>query len=147
MDEIFSTLKTVLNQTEEKYNRQPGPNLDSKIINYFLRSKEKQDLNLLLTSYEDKDLQGEDDDSMIEEDEGPLNDDMAESDNESADDSDSENQNQCGTVLERAWIRRSKALRHDVAIAGWMCSPHQEIMVDCKEYYAGEHKIAVTNLL
>lgn len=145
MDELVNTLKNTLNLAEDKYNRQPGPNLDSKIINYLLRSKDNEDLKKLITSYDEKDLQGEDDDSSIE-DEGPLNDDM-ESDEETVDDSITESDERCGTILENAWVRRSKALRTDVAIAGWMCSPHPEIMSDCKSNHNGEHKMAVTNLL
>ena len=69
-----------------------------------------------------------------------------ESDDDTVDHDNIEN-DRCGSVLERSWNRRSKALTTDVAIAGWMCSPHPEIMADCNAKHNGDHKIAVTRLL
>ena len=143
MDTLVSTLKETLNQTEDKYSRQTGPNIESKLMNYFLRSKDKHDVKGFLSSNNDLD---EDDDSDDESTLGnDLMDDM-ESDFEPEDTNEPED-NRCGTILERAWVRRSKALRTDIAIAGWMCSPHPEIMEDCSTNNKGEHRLPVTRLL
>lgn len=145
MDELISTLKDTLNQTEEKYSRQTGPNLDTKITNYFLHSKEKTDIQSFLKINDDNNGEDSDNDSSVTE-EGSLNDDM-ESDEETDDGELAPQDNKCGSCLERAWIRRSKALRTDIAIAGWMCSPITEIMEDSYSNNNGEHRIAVTRLL
>ena len=47
MDGILTSLKNALNQMEEKYTNQPGPNTGTKVaMNNFLRSKDKEDLVL-----------------------------------------------------------------------------------------------------
>jgi hypothetical protein len=152
MDKLIVTLKETLNVTEDKYNRQVGPNLESKIMNYFLRSKEKVDTSNFLAMYDDV-YDDSDDKASDDEDEEPeekrLIDDM-ESDDDTIDEEAEDNEpedNRCGSVMERAWVKRSKALRTDIAISGWMCSPHAEVMEDCKANNKGEHRIAVTRLL
>ncbi len=140
MDKIVDTIKDVLNIAEDKYAKQPGPNIDSKIMNYFLRSKEKEDLQRLI-SYNEEDLHSDDDDS---DDEGDLEDDMQSDDDEPMEPTEDQ---RCGTILERSWNKRSKALRSDIAIAGWMCSPHPDIMSECNAEHNGEHRLAVTRLL
>ena len=143
MDNIVSTLKNKLNEMEDKYDNQSGPNLETNIMNFFLRSKDTMDLKEILeTSIDDDDDDDESVDGSETEDENE--DDEMLSDDESTIISDD---NKCGTILEKAWIRRSKALRTDVAISGWFCSPYQEIIDDCSENHTGEHKTAVTRLL
>ncbi len=145
MDKIVSTLKMTLNQMEEKYNKQNGPNIDTNIMNYFLRSKDNLDLKSVLEPI--LDLEEDDDSSISDESEA---DNEEEEDDEMLSDNESSNvddDNKCGNILENAWNRRSKALRTDVAIAGWFCSPYQEVMDDCSENHTGEHKTAVTRLL
>lgn len=147
MDAILSTLKTTLNQMEDKYTRQQGPNLETNIINYFLRSKDNLDLASLIVQKDGNVSENEDDESSTDDSSNlqKCDDDDMESDDETVDILDDDKK--CGTILEKAWIRRSKALRTDVAIAGWMCSPHPEIMDDCSKHHEGEHKNAVTRLL
>jgi hypothetical protein len=102
---------------------------------------------MFLNVYDDHDVDDSDDDddeSTVGENEKVLVDDM-ESDDETVDDEDEDER--CGTILERSWNRRSKALRTDISIAGWMCSPHAEIMEDCKANNKGEHRLAVIRLL
>lgn len=146
MDAIVELLKAQLNETEDKYEKQPGPNLETKIANYFLRSKEKTDLKPLFTVEDKNALKDvDDDDSSVESsDEGDLEDDMQSLDG--SEDLETED-NRCGTHLESIWKKRSIALRTDIAIAGWMCCPHAEIMEDCKLNHTGDHKNAVTRLL
>jgi hypothetical protein len=145
MDAILSTLKNSLNLAEDKYTRQPGPNIESKMMNYFLRTKDKEDLAGLV-AYDDKDLNSDDEDDSSEE--GDLEDDMLSDDEETINNNDTEVDDvRCGTVLEKTWLKRSQALRHDVAISAWMCSPIAEVMADCKENHTGEHRLAVTRLL
>ena len=150
MDGLSVTLKETLNLTEDKYNRQNGPNLESKIMNYFLRAKEKADTSNFLAMYDDvyDDSDEETSDDEEEQEENNLIDDM-ESDDDTVDEEsgDAPEDNRCGSVMERSWVRRSKALRTDIAIAGWMCSPQAEVMDDCKANNKGEHRIAVTRLL
>ena len=147
MDGLLPTLKETLNVTEDKYNRQTGPNLYSKVMNYFLRSKETFDTEILFATLDDHEYDSDDDSSAGDDDENLLEDDM-ESDDETVDNAEDDTADQrCGTILERAWVHRSKALRTDIAIAGWMCSPHAEIMEDCKTNNKGEHRLAVIRVL
>jgi hypothetical protein len=145
MDRIVGTVKEILNLAEDKYSKQPGPNIESKMMNYFFRSREREDLQRLF-SYNNEDLHSDDDESIEE---GDLEDDM-ESDEETEDEIDvttGSDDQLCGTILERSWNKRSKALRTDIAIAGWMCSPHPDIMADCNAEHNGDHRLAVTRIL
>jgi hypothetical protein len=101
---------------------------------------------MFLTVHDDYDVDDSDveDEASVGENEKVLVDDM-ESDDETVGDEDDDER--CGTILERAWNRRSKALRTDIAIAGWMCSPHDEIMADCKANNKGEQRLPVIRLL
>jgi len=118
-------------------------------MNYFMRSKDKNNIQELVESNFDDDASdddGHDDDddsrsNLIEEE---LEDDLEsiQSDDETVDED-----NRCGTFLKQAWTKRSRALRTDIAIAGWMCSPAIQIMEDCNKNYDGYHKKAVTELL
>lgn len=143
MDTLISYVKKSLNELDDQYSKQEGPNIETKIMNYFLRSKDNVDLKAVLeTSNIDDD---DDDDSVYDEQsDDEVSDDEMESDDESASEIDD---NRCGSIVEKAWIRRSKALRTDVAISGWFCSPYQEIIYDCSLNHTGEHKTAVTRLL
>jgi hypothetical protein len=51
-----------------------------------------------------------------------------------------------GQYVKLYWEKRSKYLRHDVAIAAWMCSPYAEIKEDVKNY-DGTHMEAVERVL
>jgi hypothetical protein len=80
MDQILTSLKNSLNHMEDKYVKQPGPNIDTKMINYFMRTKDKEDLQSLV-SYDDINEDSDDDDSSLEE--GNLEEDMLSDDEES----------------------------------------------------------------
>lgn len=142
-DALMDLLKEQLNQMEEKYIKQQAPNFLSKMMNYFLRSKEKIDFRSIISNVDKNLLKDIDDDSSVESMED-LEDDMESIDGSDVDDSED---NRCGTFFEHFWKRRSVALRTDIAIAGWMCSPNAEIMEDCSTNHTGEHKDAVTRLL
>jgi hypothetical protein len=43
-----------------------------------------------------------------------------------------------GQQIKSYWEKRSKHLRHDIAIAAWICSPIPEVMEDSKLYGAAE---------
>ena len=150
MDGILTSLKNALNQMEEKYTKQPGPNTGTRMMNYFLRSKEKEDLVLSLVTTDANEPDSDDDDD--EDDDSSVG--SLESDDEELENStnkknkeNNKDDEKCGTILESAWKKRSKALRHDVAISAWMCCPLQEVMADCKNNHTGEHRLAVTRLL
>ena len=64
-----------------------------------------------------------------------------------AEDTNEPEDNRCGTILESAWLRQSKALRTDTALVGCMCSPHPEIMEDCSVNNKGEHQLPVLTRL
>jgi hypothetical protein len=142
MDDVVATLKSVLNEADERLAKQADPNMESKMMNYFLRTKEKENLASLI-NYDDSD-----DDEDEKDDDGSDGDiyDYMESDDETIDPDDTED-NRCGSVLERSWKRCSKALQTDIAIAGWMCSPHPDIMADCNENNIGDYRVTVTRLL
>lgn len=148
MDALMDLLKEKLNDMEDKYGKQQGPNLESKMINYFLRSKEKIDLKHLITITNKKEIDDVDKDENDDDDSVESSDSLLEDDMESLDGTEEENpqDDRCGSLMERFWIKRSIALRTDIAIAGWMCSPHSEIMEDCSNNHTGDHKNAVTRL-
>ena len=142
MDAVIASLKQSLNDLEDRFRNQVGENYHSKMINYFVYSQEEASLTGIF-SEEDNENESDDDDVSLESE--ALEDDMT-SDSESDEDDNLVNDNRCGTVMELAWVKRSKALRTDIAIAGWMCSPHPDIMEDCINNTKGEHKLAVTRL-
>ena len=51
-----------------------------------------------------------------------------------------------GSKIKTYWEKRSKHLRHDIAIAAWICSPISEVMEDAKSY-DGKHHDAVERIL
>ena len=110
-----------------------------------MRTKDKDDLSPLV-GCDDEDLNSDDDDDSYEE--GDLEDDMLSDDEESINSNDNiDDDERCGTIMEKSWLKRSQALRHDVSISAWMCCPIPEVMADCKENHSGEHRLAVTRLL
>ena len=137
-------LKDKLNEMDDKYTKQQGANLDSKMINYFLRSKENIDFVSLLSNLDGGTVSDDDDESSVSSEQDELEDDLESIDGVEDYDTDD---NRCGSLMEVVWMKRSAALRTDIAIAGWMCSPIPEIMEDCTMNHKGEHKIAVTRLL
>lgn len=139
MDSVIASLKQSLNDLEARFNNQNGENYHSKIINYFVYSQDHS-LTDILENEVNSDNTDDDDVSLESQ---TLEDDMT-SDTDSEENGD---ENRCGTFLERVWIKRSKALRTDIAIAGWMCSPHPDVMEDCINNQKGEHRLAVTRLL
>lgn len=144
MDGLVERLKDSLNSIEDRFQNEEGATFHSKMMNYFMLSKETQVLEnaLNITDNEGSD-NDEDDDVSLEDPE--LEDDL--STTSSTDDEDEGDNNKCGSVLEQVWNKRSKALRTDIAISGWMCSPNSEVMRDCQKNHNGDHRTAVTRLL
>jgi len=143
MDSIFIRLKDILNDMEDKYKKEKGKNFTSKMMNYYMRTNENAAISNLL-EYDEYDIDSDEEESLSED---ALEDDLAESNSDDDDDPDSLQHDRCGSIMLRAWEKRSKALRTDIAIAGWMCSPHSEIMYDCNKNHDGEHREAVTRLI
>ena len=143
MDDVVSSLKQSLNDLEDRLKNHSGADYLSKMINYFVYSQDEESLAGIFAQ-EEMEIESDDDVSVESE---TLEDDMT-SDSETDDDEIEMpvTDLRCGTVLERAWNKRSKALRTDIAIAGWMCSPHPDVMEDCIKHTTGEHKKAVTRL-
>jgi hypothetical protein len=140
MDDVIGKMKVMLNDLAEKYEKEDGPNYASKMMNHYMRSHDKNTISHLLSydKYTDDNSESssDPDDCELEDDESQ------DEDNEKEESTD-----QCaGDMLEKIWVKRSKGLRTDVAIAGWMCSPRQDIMYDCNKNHTGEHRSAVTRL-
>ena len=141
-------MENSLNVSEDQFAKEFGVNFQTKMMNYFMMTSETDSLVELLAYEKDeknKDYDSDDDDGSSTM--SDLEDDMVSDDEDSVEESSSEIDNRCGTNLVRIWNKRSIALRSDIAIAGWMCSPLPEIMADCTTYHRGEHKQAVTRLL
>lgn len=144
MDGIVERLKESLNTIEDRFNSEDGNTFHSKMMNYFMMAKETSNLESFFNIPEHQDEDLDDDEVSLEDDE--LEDDLSSASDVDDDDS-HDNENKCGSVLERVWKKRSKALRTDIAIAGWMCSPNSEVMNDCQKNHNGDHRTAVTRLL
>ena len=52
-----------------------------------------------------------------------------------------------GMAVKAFWEKRSKHLCHDVAIAAWVCSPIEAVMLDVSENIRGVHMDAVNRVL
>ena len=115
MDGLIDTTKETLNVTEDKqYNRQPGPNFESKIMNYFLRSKENAATCSFLSMNDDVYHESDGD----ETDENKLIDDM-ESDDDTVDEEPEINEPEdtiCGSIME--WDVKSITDRHSCSCMG-----------------------------
>jgi hypothetical protein len=85
-------------------------------------------------SYDNEDL--EDDDTKV------LEDNM-----ESVNgDDDTTEFNKLGDKVQTVYTKRSKVLRMDISIAGWMCSTINEIQSDCYKHHNGENRNATKRL-
>lgn len=115
----------------------------SQMLNYFMRHNDNQPLSKFIDVTGEKKGEDSDDEDSSTDDDG-LEDDMESLDSTSS--SFHTLPEKLGSEIEIAWKKRSKALRTDVAIAGWMCSPNPEIMEDCYKYHTGEHRTATTRL-
>ncbi len=143
MDGIVASLKRTLNELEERFQNNIGNDYHSKMINYFVYGQEKSSLTNGVLQNEDDD--DNDDDISLES--ADLEDDMTSDDELETNENQEDNEHRCGSKLEFAWNKRSNALRTDIAISGWMCSPHPDVMHDCITNHKGEHRAAVTRLL
>jgi hypothetical protein len=145
MDGLVERLKDSLNSIEDRFKTEEGATFYTKMMNYFLISKDTANiLENALNVTEDEEA-GDDDDDAVSLEDSDLEDDI--STTSSIDEDDNDNDDKCGSVLEQVWKKRSKALRTDIAISGWMCSPNPEVMRDCLKNHTGEHRTAVTRLL
>jgi hypothetical protein len=143
MDSLVGRLKDSLNSIEDRFNDEEGKTFHTKMMNYFTVSKEEsfpEATSSVTISEEAGDL----DDESLEDPE--LEDDQSVS-SDSTQETKMTEKEKCGTILERVWLRRSKALRTDIAIAGWMCSPNEDVRRDCNSNHNGEHRFAVSRLL
>jgi arsenate reductase-like glutaredoxin family protein len=145
MDESIGKIKEKLNELELEYdNIIEGQNFTTQMLNYFLRQKEKRVSELIYSRDDEYDSDGSDDISSLNDE---LEDDMeSENEREMGTITESNDDTTCGSIVEKAWIKRSKALRTDIAIAGWMCSPIPEVMQDCYKNHIGDHRTATTRL-
>ena len=71
MDDLVSTLKSVVNQAEDRYAKQTGPNMDSKMMNYFIWANDKENLQSLINyndicKYRSEEDDDDGDDSLSE---------------------------------------------------------------------------------
>jgi uncharacterized protein (UPF0335 family) len=143
MDYVVGTLKKVLNMAEERFANQLGKSTDTKMINYFLRARKKDNTSgmnnyneISNCTKEPEDVDDKDDEISEEED----NSNNTDSDKDTISNN-SDNEDYCGYMLEKSRKQRSKALRTIVAIAGCMVSLHPQIMADCKNIMMGNTKL------
>jgi hypothetical protein len=144
MDEALKRSRELLDEIEQNYTDQPGTDCRTQMIQYFLGTEAVVSTytnELDVANEDDGDDSDEDNDSDAEDE---LVDDLEDrtNDEEAAIDL----QELCGTKVYNSWTKRSKALRPDIAIAGWMCSPDPEIMKDVKNH-TGDHLQAVERML
>jgi hypothetical protein len=152
MDEAMTVLTDKMDEIEERINVEGGQDIRTKMIRYYLSSGGRLDsgraeINSVCEELNKKDNNENEmsDDEEDDDDEEPLPDDQSESDDDESVVDYLDNRESARIM--KSWEKRSKKLRHDMAIAGWMCSPIEEIMEDAKENHDGEHRNATTRVL
>jgi GH18 family chitinase len=118
----------------------------TKVVNCWLRQSERRlDNKLIDVQNSNMDGDGSDrynNDNLEDEDTNVLEENM-----ESVNgDDDTTVLNKLAGKIQTVWTKRSKALRTDISIAGWMRSPINEIQLYCYKFCNGEHQNATTRL-
>jgi hypothetical protein len=151
MDKVIVDSKHLLNSIDYQVNGNStvNTNISAKMMKYFLNTDEDQ--VLLARTIEQENMNGldrsrsgqmitatpsnefdddsDDDMSQLEDDLSINSEDISEEPNAISD--------KLGDHLILAWKKRSKNLRSDIAISGWMCSADQLVMQDCNEHHLG----------
>jgi hypothetical protein len=145
MDGIITKIKEKLNNLADEYEECAGLTTGTQMVNCWLRQNDRR-LDNELIDVRNSNNEGDDSDSYD-------NDDFDDETNVLEDDMDSINGDEnstepdkLGDKITTIWTKRSKALRTDISIAGWMCSPIDEIRTDCYKHHNGEHRNATTRL-
>lgn len=153
MDSTINKVKDVLENIENSIRESTSSNgtISSREIMKFYLCKDKTNeaaITTKITSLNTTVLpSNEDDDSDCDSigisDEGEIPDDFSDSDEADTNNTLVVTQ---GQYVKSYWEKRSKHLRHDVAIAAWMCSPIPAVMEDVKTYNAA-HMDAVERVI
>ena len=151
MDISINKTKALLDETEQLIESERGGFVQARMMKYYLATSGSE-VNAACTEIEKDDdeepeLGDYDDEIELEtEEDDELPDDFEKSDDESVASLHSGSEETEADKILRFWHLRSKKLRHDLSIAGWMCSPVEEIMQDAKEHHTGTERDAVTSL-
>jgi hypothetical protein len=159
MDQVIVNSKDLLNSIEYQVNvnDRSNRNIAGKMMKYFLNTEEEQ-LQLARTIEQENNMNGLDRSRSAQLITGPAEDESDDDDDDESnqldDDLTSDEEEEphvgpekLGDLLIVAWNKRSKKLRSDIAISGWMCSSDPLVMKDCNESHLGEDRKAVTRLL
>ena len=154
MDKSLESTKKILDDIETCIDEERGSTVQARMVKYYL-STTGSEVN---AACDEIDRSNEDDTNSIDDsdldEEEQLPDDLEQSDEEGADirtapDEDEATEMEMeteGDKIIKFWNNRSKKLRHDLAIAAWMCSPVEKILEDAKENHTGEERDATTSM-
>jgi hypothetical protein len=146
MDGIITKIKDKLNYLENKYEECTGVTTSTKVVNCWLRQNKRR-LDNELIDVQNSNMDGDDSDSYNNDNlEDDATNDLEDNMESVNGDDDTTELNKLGDKIQTVWTKRSKALQLDISIAGWMCSPIDEIQSDCYKNYNGEHRNATTRL-
>ena len=151
MDISIQKTKNLLDETKHQIESERGGFIQARMMKYYLGTSGSE-VNTTCTEIEKEDNEdteyddyNDGSDSETEEEED-LPDDFEKSDTESITEDVSDSDETEADKILRFWQLRSKKLKHDLSIAGWMCSPVEEIMQDAKDNHTGQERDAVTSL-
>lgn len=140
MEESLKRSKLLLDPLEQNYKKNyESENLSKGMLRYFFNSTSNEDINYgteFMTS------QVYIDDDSESDDEEPLDMDT----NEDDDESNVVNEVTLGGKVIDLWNHRKTNLESDLAIGGWMVSPHSEIMDDVA-IHNGKHRDVTERML
>jgi hypothetical protein len=150
MDRSLEESKSILEEIEKTISIERGATVQTRMMKYYLDTT-GMEVNVACEELDKKDDDNnddeDDDDCFNDEDDEPLPDDLQESDDDDSSVEELVEDSNEGEKIIHFWKMRSKKLRHEMAIAAWMCSPVEKIMQDAKEHHNGEERETTTALL
>jgi hypothetical protein len=145
MDRTIDKTKEVIEAVERtmkdsRVSAGTGTLTSKEIIRFYLSNSAnssndaamKTQVSSLSTAAVPTSTDNSDTDSEGDVDDGDIPDDL------NTDGEDDEDEYTQGQQIKLYWEKRSKHLRHDIAIAAWVCSPIPEVMDDAKTYARDE---------
>lgn len=143
-----------LNELEEAYDLQLGRDEFRQMVAHFLDSNTKADdcCNEFRVNKKEDERIMEEEESDVELDEEDLNEENLEEDEEDDEEANLKEDKEIdaltlGGKVYQAWKKREPKMQHDVAIAGWMLCPMEEVMADVKKNSTGMHRLAVERVI
>ena len=155
MDKTLESVKTMLDEIENNINVERGATVQTRMMKYYLNTAGSE-INAACEEL-DRNTEEEDSDETSDFDENELPDDLGESDvedviqnslnhdDDTVDITEAEAETE-GSRIIKSWNSRSKKLRHELAIAAWMCSPVEQIMMDARDNHNGAERDATTTI-